>query len=35
LTEFQPPPRPRGRGDVALAALKSSIIDRLHAAHAI
>ena len=35
VTEFQPPPRPRGRGDAALAAVKSSIIDRLHAVHAI
>nr|WP_315219109.1 ABC transporter ATP-binding protein [uncultured Duganella sp.] len=35
VTEFQPPPRPRGRGDAALAVLKSSIIDRLHAVHAI
>lgn len=35
VTEFQPPPRPRGRGDVSLATLKSAIIDRLHAVHAI
>jgi sulfonate transport system ATP-binding protein len=35
VTAFQPPPRPRGRADAALAALKSSIIDRLHAVHAI
>ncbi|USX24402.1 ATP-binding cassette domain-containing protein [Oxalobacteraceae bacterium OTU3CINTB1] len=35
VTEFLPPPRPRGRGDIVLATLKSSIIDRLHAVHAI
>lgn len=35
LTEFLPPPRPRGRGDLSLATLKAAIIDRLHAAHAI
>lgn len=35
VTEFHPPPRPRGRGDVAQAALKSTILDRLHAVQAI
>ena len=35
LTEFHTPPQPRERGDAAQAALKSAILDTLHAAHAI
>ncbi len=35
VTEFYPPPQPRGRGDLAQASVKSAILDSLHAVHAI